>query len=428
MSEIHQQPELSQEEILERAIERLSAGESLDAILTSSGSAAEWLEPMLIVAAGVRGLRESVSIPPPDASLAAFLAQAERIAPTAAVAPRPWWERLAEGLQLPAGGFARLATTAVATLLVVLALTLGSAIFLATDASAAQNVLPGQPLYPIKRLGEEMILHAPQSSESRDAITARLEMRRLDEVQALQDNHIAARVEFQGEVEDLSPSQIVVSGITLMITDDTQIAGPLADGARVFLVAHTMPDGPPIAQRIVIVQPAPPTPTPSPTATPTRTPGATPTPTATATFTSTPEPTATQTPPPTDTPDRSASDTREPTTEATSEPPPEDGNQNENENQNEDENGGEDGDADSGDPDNGDDGGDGNENNNEDHGDGSEDGGDGNQEDGGDNSSDDGHEEDESDNSDDSHEEDQSESSDGGHEEANPDNSDDEGE
>jgi hypothetical protein len=369
MSEIHQQPELSQEEILEQAIEQLSAGESLDAILISSGSAAEWLKPMLVVAAGVRGLRESVSVPPAEASLAAFLAQAERIAPAPAVAPapRPWWERLAEGLRLPAGGFPRLAITAAATLLAALALTLSSAFFLGTDSAAAQNVLPGQPLYPIKRLGEEMILRAPQSGESRDAITSKFETRRRDEVQTLQDQQIQARVEFRGEVEDLSSGQVVISGITLIITDDTQIDGTLADGARVFLVARTVHDGPPIAQRIVVVGPAPPTPTPSPTATPTWTPSATPTPTATATPTSTPtqeptstpEPTATQTLTPTNTPDRSASDTLKPSTEETSEPPEESEDMNENE-------GNEDG------PDNGNDGGDDNENSDGDGEDGNE--------------------------------------------------------
>jgi hypothetical protein len=362
MSEIQQQPEQSQEEILEGAIQQLSAGESLDAILTSSGSDAEWLKPMLVVAAGLRGLRESVPVPPAEASLAAFLAQAERIAPAPAVAPAP-----RQALHLPAGGFPRLATTAVGTLLAVLALTLSSAVFLGTDAAAAQNVLPGQPLYPIKRLGEEIILRAPQSSQSRDAITAKFETRRRDEVQTLQDYDIEARVEFRGEVEDLNSGQVVISGITLIISDDTQIDGTLADGAWVFLVARTVHDGPPIAQRIVVVQPAEPTPTPSPTATPTWTPSATPTPTATATHTSTPtqeptptpEPTATQTLAPTNTPDRSASDTRKPATEETSEPPEESEDVNENE-------GNEDG------PDNGDDGGDDNENSDGDGEDGNE--------------------------------------------------------
>ena len=70
MSEIHQQPKLSQEEILEGALERLAADESLDTILTGAGSDARWLEPMLMVAAEMRDLRQTVPVPPAEASLA----------------------------------------------------------------------------------------------------------------------------------------------------------------------------------------------------------------------------------------------------------------------------------------------------------------------------------------------------------------------
>ncbi len=77
MSDIRRQSELSQEEILEGAIERLATGESLDAILASSSADADWLEPLLTTATDVRGLRQTVAVPPAESSLAAFLAQYE---------------------------------------------------------------------------------------------------------------------------------------------------------------------------------------------------------------------------------------------------------------------------------------------------------------------------------------------------------------
>ena len=122
MSDIRQQPELSQEDILEGAIKRMAAGESLDAILANSGADASWLEPLLSAAAGVRGLRQAVPVPPAGASLAAFLAQAEHIAPgsTAATTPTPWWQRLALSLSLPTTGFPRLVATAVAATFLVI--------------------------------------------------------------------------------------------------------------------------------------------------------------------------------------------------------------------------------------------------------------------------------------------------------------------
>jgi len=310
MSEKNQQPELSQQEILEQTLERLSAGESLDAILTSSGPDAEWLGPMLSVAAGVRDLRESVPAPPAEAGLSAFLAAAEGMAPAppAGLAPRPWWERLADSLRVSAGGFPKLATTAVTALLAILALMLTSAFLLGTNAAAAQGVLPGQPLYPIKRLGEEMVLRLPQSSEVRDSRFVEFEERRRDEITLLLDHRLEARVTFQGEVEAISADQIVANSITLHITDRTQIEGPLAVGAQVIIMARTVRDGSLIAENILVVQTAPPTPTPIATPSPTSTAKATAT--ATSTPTQEPTPTAEPTATPTHTPNRSESDAR----------------------------------------------------------------------------------------------------------------------
>jgi hypothetical protein len=370
MSDIRQQPELSQEDMLESAIERLAAGESLDAVLASSGADADWLEPLLDTAAGVRGLRQTVPVPPAEASLAAFLAQAEHMAPApAAVATSaPWWERLLASLSLPAAGFPRLASTALATVLLVVILTLGSAIFLGNNIAAAQNVLPGQPLYPIKRLGEEVTLRLPQSSEDRDAKVSEYEERRRDEIHLLLGDQLEAQVAFRGEVEALGPNKMVVGDISLAVSEDTQIQGPLEVGAKAVVVARTLRDGTLVARSIVIMAPAPPTPTPSPTAT--QTPTATPTPTATQ------KPTATPTLAPTDTPVRSESDTLErppaPTTTAEpddEEPPEEEGNENEDEDpggEDENENGDDGNDDESDDGNENDSGDDGNENESDD--------------------------------------------------------------
>jgi len=350
MSEINHTTEFSQEDSLEQAIARLNAGESLDAILASFGPDADWLGPLLVTAAQVRGLRDTVAVPPAQASLAAFLAQAQGMAPAPAPAPAPWWERLAASLALPPISVPRLVGTAVATLLAVVALTLSSAVFLGTNAAAAQGVLPGGPLYPIKRLGEEMVLRLPQSGDTRDSRIMEFEERRRDEVYLLLDHRLEARVTLRGEVEALSADQVVVDGITLQVTDRTQTEGPVAVGAQVLVVARTVRDGSLIAEKIGVQEAAPPTATPSPTGTPTATPSATPTasPTATPTqeSTPTPEPTATPTVPPTDTPDRSDSDSREPaptreptdtpspTRAPTEEPPDEGDNENGNDNSN----------------------------------------------------------------------------------------------
>ncbi len=298
MSEINRSSKLTQEDILEHAIQRVMAGESLDTILASHGSDASWLGPMLVVVADVRDLRDTVPVPQPEASLAQFLAAAERIRPNPLQgrATHSWWQRLIESLRFPALGVPRLALTAVRAALVVVALTVGSAFFLGANTIAtAQHGLPGAPLYPIKRLGEEIYLRLPQSSESRGARVGEYEERRRDEVRILLERQLEARVAFQGVVEAFDSSRIVVSGVSAQITDKTQVDGPLTIGARVLVRARTAQDSALVAERILVENAGQPHALPSPTATATATPGTTPSSVVTPIDASTPalEPTKT---------------------------------------------------------------------------------------------------------------------------------------
>ncbi|UCC88462.1 MAG: hypothetical protein JSV81_03900, partial [Anaerolineales bacterium] len=287
-----------QEEKLAQAIERMIGGDSLDTVLAGAGSDANWLQPLLVLAERVQDMGEAVSVPPAEASLAQFLAEAERMAPTTSVAPAApsWWKRLTDGLRFPSLDMPRLAGTAVSVAVIALVVS-GAFLLGSSSVAAAQNILPGQPLYPIKRLGEEMVLWLPQSNESRDARQSEYEQRRRDEVHILLANHLEAPVTFRGMLETVGPSQIVVSGILVDITQDTQIEEPLEIGARLLVVARTSRSGSLMAKSIRVEQPAQPAIAPSatdtvqPTATPTTMPSATATPTVTAT--SSPEPTAT---------------------------------------------------------------------------------------------------------------------------------------
>lgn len=335
-SEMHNKSETRQEHILAQAVERLAAGEGLDAILEGAGADADWLRPLLILVAEVRDLRQAAPIPPIETSQARFLAEAERIASELpGKSPlRRWWERWADNLRLAPGSVPRLAGTLATVVLTVVALMLGSAFLLGgSSASAAESVLPGQPLYPIKRLGEEIYLRLPQSHESRSARSAAYDERRRNEVHQLLDSQLGAGVTFRGRVESLNAQQVVVSGIAALITDKTRIEGPLASGAQVLVEGRTLPAGMLIAQRILVERPGQPAPLPSPTATPrpsataTATPGATATPsnTATPTATATPTQQATHTPEPTANPSvestqpliLSTPETREPTAAST---------------------------------------------------------------------------------------------------------------
>jgi len=289
--EMHKGPGSLQEDILDQAVQRLAAGENLDAILASFGADADWLEPLLMLTAKVRALRERVPVPPAGASLDRFLAGIDQFGTqsTTKPGPRHWWENL----QLPAIdlGFRRLVTASLAVMLLATTLTVGGALFLGANSTAvAQNVLPGQPLYPAKRLGEGIYLWLPQDPESLNAKLVEYEGRRREEVHLLLNRRLAAHVTFRGVVEEFDTAEVVANGISAQIVDETQVEGTLAIGARVLIKARTSRDSRLIAQLIVVEDPGTPGVTPAPTATPqpTATASATPTPTQTMTTTAAP--------------------------------------------------------------------------------------------------------------------------------------------
>ncbi len=67
------------EDIFAAAVERLEAGESLEEVLTSFGSEAEWLGPLIKLTAETHSLQETIAVPSSEASLNNFLLAAENL-------------------------------------------------------------------------------------------------------------------------------------------------------------------------------------------------------------------------------------------------------------------------------------------------------------------------------------------------------------
>jgi uncharacterized membrane protein YgcG len=297
-ADMQRDPEPLQENVLAQALQRLAAGESPEAILAGAGPDVDWLAPLLAVAAAVRDMREAVPVPPADGSLARFLAEAGSLAVAGPAEPawRRAWRRLVDALHFPIPG-PRLVSPLVSAALAFMVVVLAGALYLGTPAAAAaRGILPGQPLYALKRAGEELYLRLPLTGAGRDAMAAQYAERRRDEVRQLLDRRLEARVAFRGKVERLEAGAVVVDGLTARLTGDTRIQGLLAVGAQVRVEARTTGGQGLAADRIVVEVPAPPTPAPSLTATPSPTPAPSPTGTATGAPSPTPRPTATRTP------------------------------------------------------------------------------------------------------------------------------------
>lgn len=202
-------------------------------------------------------------------------------------------QRFERALQAPAPRtlypFRRLASIAAAVMIVFMTLFGGAAV-------AAQDSLPGDPLYGIKLLTEQIRLFLSGDDES---LQQQFANRRIDETRTLLIARREADVTFSGIVDGVSDDTALVAGLPLQYTAGTPGVELLETGAQVAVDARTTADGELVAiairpanvsQRRPSITDTPPTLTDTPTATNTSTPTLTHTPTSTAT------PTATHTP------------------------------------------------------------------------------------------------------------------------------------
>jgi hypothetical protein len=176
------------------------------------------------------------------------------------------------------GGFLR----AAAVLVLILVGMLGI-------SRTAESSLPGDTLYPVKRLSENAQLQLGGGSALRQQFASR----RRDEINALLAQGREAEVEFEGDVESISAEGWRVSGLLLLVTEGTPGAADVQPGDHVAVRAETTPARLLVATLIRLTEDRTPaftaTPTASATATPTATLSQTPTPSVT------PSPTPTQT-------------------------------------------------------------------------------------------------------------------------------------
>ncbi|HEY4689726.1 MAG TPA: DUF5666 domain-containing protein [Anaerolineae bacterium] len=248
----------------------LENGESLEQILLRYPEEAARLQPMLAVAASLPALRMEPSQEARLKSRKAFLAQA------AALEARrgPARSRL----------FARPLVTFASIALAFILIGGGT---LAASASA----LPGDPLYGVKRIVENVRLSITPDDAARATLSAQFAQERIDEIDALLAAGREAEVEFGGIIQSIQASAWLVANVPVDIDDNTRIEGSPQVGLRAQVHGRTQ-DGMLTAISIVVEPGEEPAPAPSPTPEPQATPRPTPTPRATET----PEPTRTPTP------------------------------------------------------------------------------------------------------------------------------------
>lgn len=307
---------------LEDALAMLAAGLPLEEVLAGAGSDAAWLRPLLQTATDIQQLQADITLPPPDASLQRLLNHGQQLA--AEPPPAGWRETLGN---LFSGKY-KLAFTGTAAVVMAAALLV---VFLAGGllggglVLAAENSLPGQPLYGVKRLGETLRLTLAQDSVRQAQLLDSFNQRRWEEAQLLLRQNSRAEITLTGVIESVTDKGVVVNNLLIQIGPDATTGGQLTVGAQIRVTGTTQPPDKLVAASVTVIQPAPPQPTPTPSPTATVTPPApsatatsegesksdtiqlppTDTPTATATATQTP-------PPPTATPTATPANTATP--------------------------------------------------------------------------------------------------------------------
>lgn len=282
------------ESLLDEYLNRIDSEEARQAFLADHPEEAEALLSFGDLLSQVQKLRD---VPPRDPVAVAagrqqFLQQAieMRQQQEASFGERlaVWWGQIT---QLSPTVVRGLATAAMALLLVVLSLGGGA-------WAVSARSLPGDFLYPVKLVREQVELWLTFDNLGKDELEAEIQERRLQETKALLEERRAANVAFQGQVERVSDNVLLIGGVTVTLPINVP-AQDVADGSEVKVEGWTQPDGSFIAQKVQLQVPdqvvATPTATPIP-----------PTATSDPTFTSvpptdTPAPTDTDTPQPTDT-------------------------------------------------------------------------------------------------------------------------------
>jgi uncharacterized membrane protein YgcG len=264
----------------------VAAGLTVEEALTNAGDRTEELRPLVEIVAEIPDIRQTIPIPPPDASLQRMLSHGEALAAAdgGSAASRPWWQTILPGFSgwdWSAAYSRGLLATVIATGLLLICL--GGGIFGGSVVLAAEDSLPGEALYRVKQLGETVRLFLAENDAKQRWLLEDFSTRRTQEVQRLLERGDRAAVAITGQIDSVTGSELMIGGLTIQVRSDTRIDGRLQVGSRVRVAGITQPPSLLIASSIVVLEVPPPTPT--STTTPTLIPTA---PSATSTATSRP--------------------------------------------------------------------------------------------------------------------------------------------
>lgn len=221
------------ESILDECISALQAGVPLEEVLAEVPEYADELRPLLLAAMVLTEPRPEAL---PEEHKAALRAEYMRhVAELPEHHPVPWMEKLRAVLHIIRKRATRQAVigdllTVLITVLVTMMIAAGTLYFLAQDS------LPGDALYSLKRISESVQLSLTADEASRHQLEERFNRRRLQEIETLIRLNRAAVVEFTGVVQTQGENLWIIENFTVFLPNDVQVPPDIKEGDRVEVV------------------------------------------------------------------------------------------------------------------------------------------------------------------------------------------------
>jgi hypothetical protein len=220
---------------LEYCLQALEDGADLQAVLGRYPELAEELKPLLVAAAQARSLA-APEAPPETVRLGRQRLQRRAVELRAR-------RRVSIMPRLQRFGFSMA--------LALILLLSGTGL-----VQASSSTLPGDRLYPVKRTWEDMRLFLVFKPGYREALEGHYDQERLREVSLVLEKGRIVPITFTGLITSQRPGEIVVSGVPVAISDQTQFSGTQAiEGAAVIVSGLTDLQGLVLAGTVQVLPP-----------------------------------------------------------------------------------------------------------------------------------------------------------------------------
>ncbi len=234
------------ESVLDECLNRIEAGkeEALDACVAEHPALARELEPLLHLAVDLEALREDVP-PAPGRLLAGrqkLLQEAARL--------KALQEEKTRARHLPLWPLNLRSLLQRSTVVAALAAVLAVALLGGGTIAASATTLPGDTLYPVKRMTEQFQLVLTLDREAKAELVEKLDERRREEAKAVASIGRVVEMSFRGYVSSMGLSGWTISSVPVIVTPETLIEGEMSFGTVVQADVRSLSDGTLLAVRI----------------------------------------------------------------------------------------------------------------------------------------------------------------------------------